>query len=140
MLIECAYNQRLTKCLVILSYKMDLRPAQQTNHFSYPPGTRSGRPLLTQLAPYPVQSPQTVQTMQCSNFHLCIRGGHIKDLSSFSSSSSSRSSSMAVAMFSTPNPAVIEYIILRKKQRRSNIVFKDSTLEAMEIFMQSNIS
>lgn len=72
---------------------------------TYPPGTRSGRPLLTQLAPQPVQSPHTVQTIHWSSFHLCMPGWHIMLFSSFSSSSSSKSSSMAVAMFSTPNAA-----------------------------------
>lgn len=71
--------------------------------YAYPPGTRSGRPLLTQLAPYPVQSPHTVHTIHWSSFHLCMPGWHITDFSSFSSSSSSRSSSIAVAMFSMPN-------------------------------------
>lgn len=41
--------------------------------------------------------------MHWSNFHLCMPGWHIMLFSSFSSNSSSRSSSMAVAMFSTPN-------------------------------------
>lgn len=41
--------------------------------------------------------------MHWSNFHLCMPGWHIMLFSSFSSNSSSRSSSMAVAMLSTPN-------------------------------------